>query len=299
MNIKAIGVLEFTSPKNRNTIDREAGKQVVTKIEERLNKQKYYRLVDRASLDKLLAERQLKFSDFAMGGGKDLKLRDVDAIISGNVTRFQFDRKRGKIRVVRKKKQYVRYVGFMEKTVIDTIPGDYIEADLAVTFRMVDTNTGDVIAVKSGSAGFQSRGHRSHGTERVDIPTSELPDRGAVLDTLLNMVVDGFVKLIAPHTIYKDVKLLATSPEAERGIKLAQNGIMDKALVAFQQAAQVEVPPDAALYNQGVILEAMGQLRQAEAAYNKAFETNPDSQMYMAALKRVKEIIAKKEKGAQ
>ena len=296
-DVKTLGVVPFGSPKTGGAYDKEIGIRIAAKIEEHILGTQYYRLIDRTILKKLLAERQLSFADFSEGGQKDLKLKGVDAIITGKVTRYHFDRKKGMIKQITKTRVYNRILRtYVAGTAVKSVPGEFIEADMSITFRMVNTKTGVIIAVKEGSASWQSRGQRSYGGKRADIPTSELPDRGKVMTTLLDSVNQKFIKLIAPHVVTRRVQLVNRGPDSERGFKLATNKLLDKALKAFQAAAAVEQPPDGAYYNQGVMLEALGRLKEAEKAYEKAYELNPDMDLYIQALRRLQEVIEKQAK---
>jgi len=296
-NIKSVGVVPFSSPRNISAEGEEIGDMVTTKIAEYINETEYYRLVNRSDIDKLLQERQLSFTDFSEGGEKKLKLKGVDAIITGKVTRYHFERRRGRIKVLMKTLVYNRIIrSNVETLAIKTVPGEYISAQIAVTFRMLNTLNGDVIAIKGVDKSWDSRTqpNRKHRRQQYAIPANQLPDRGKVMRVLLGDVIQVFLNKIAPHTITKTVRILNRGPDSDRGIRLAQNKLLDKALEAFQAAAQSENPPDGAYYNQGVILEALGRLKEAAKAYDQAFALNPDSELYMQALKRVKEMLERK-----
>jgi hypothetical protein len=280
-NIKSVGVVPFESPRHLSAQGEEIGDMVTTKIAEYINETEYYRLVNRSSIDKLLQERQLSFTDFSEGSEKKLKLKGVDAIITGKVTRYHFERKRGRIKVLMKTRVYNRIIrSYVESMAIKTVPGEYISAEIAITFRMLNTLNGDVIAIKGEDKSWDSRTqpNRKHRGRQYAIPTNQLPGRGKVMRVLLGDVLQVFLNKIAPHTITKTVRILNRGPDSNRGIRLAQN----------------KHPPDGAYYNQGVILEALGRLKEAAKAYDQAFALNPDSELYMQALTRVKEMLERK-----
>lgn len=299
-DVKVVGVIKFDSPRHRSAQGEEIGDMVAAKIEEYIKETEYYRLINRTDLDKLLAERKLSYADFTEDSAKTLRMKNVDAIITGKVTRYHYERKRGKIKVLMKTRVYNRVIrSYVTTHAIKTVPGEYISSQIGITFRMLNTRTGELIAIKAAENSWDSRtqpGRRWKGQQHA-IPTSQLPDRGKVMRVLLGDVIQSFIKKIAPHTETRTVRLVNRSPDSERGIRLATNKLLDKALEAFEAAAASEVPPDGAYYNQGVMLEALGRLRDAEKAYDKAFDINPDSQLYMEALKRVQEMLEAKKEG--
>ncbi len=295
-DVKVVGVIPFSSPTGEDGGE-NIGKDISTKIEECVQTSQYYQLIDRASLQQVLDERQLSFADFAEGGQKDLKLKGVDAIITGSVSRFHYERTPAKIKALFRTRVYNRILRtYVDGYEVKTIDGEYVAADVSISYRMVNTKTGVVIAVKAGNASWDSRGKRQHGDQLVDIPPSELPDRGNVMRTLLDEVSRQFLKLIIPQTYNKTVALVNRGPDSERGIKFATGGLPDKALEAFMAAGGSENPADGAFYNQGVILEAMNRLDEAEKAYNQAITINPDESLYMQALKDLRNIREQKKK---
>ncbi len=294
-DIKIVGVIPFTSPSGEG--NENVGMDMSTKIEEDIQTSQYFQLIDRTSLQAVLDERSLSFADFAEGAQKDLKLKGVDAIITGSVSRFNYERKPAKIRVLYNTRVYNRItMSYIPGQEVRTVDGEYVSADVTVAFRMVNTKTGVLIAVKSATASWDSRGRRHFGDQLVDIPPSELPDRGKAMSELVLDVSHQFLKKIIPQTYKKTVMLVERGPDSQRGIKFATSGLPDKALEAFIAAVASEPPGDGAWYDQGVILEGLNKLDDAEKAYSKAIEINPDESLYMQALKDVREIKAQKNK---
>jgi tetratricopeptide (TPR) repeat protein len=123
------------------------------------------------------------------------------------------------------------------------------------------------------------------------LPTAQLPEQGKLMSALLDDVVFEFIKLVAPYLKVRKVELVSRSKQSERGIKLATNELREEALEMFKSAEKVEDPPDGAIYNQGVVLEALGRLEEAEKAYKRAMAIDPDNELYMKALRRVRQVM--------
>jgi curli biogenesis system outer membrane secretion channel CsgG len=292
-DVKNIGVIPFGISEGSG-IPAGIGGHVSTKVEEFIGGTRHYRLIDRTSLEQLLQEQELSYADFMEDSGKDLRMKGVDAILTGRVTRYHYARKRGTLNVFKDRKRFLKALGiYATKKVLEEVTGEFVESGLTVYFRMVNTRTGVVIAAKAANRSWNSRGRLEFEGKKGDVPTGELPEKGRIMNSLLDDTVYEFLKRVAPHIVKKKVRVLPRSELSERGVKLATNNLMEEALEVFRAAERAESPPDGALYNQGVVLEALGRMKEAEAAYKKAMLLNPDEELYMAALRRAREMMEK------
>ena len=132
--------------------DQDIGKGISSMLIEKLVKDGQYSVIERAALDKLLAEQNFSNSDRAnpTSAAKIGQLLGVDTIIIGTITQFGRDDKHTNVGAG----------GFGSKYGLGGIGTKNSKAVVAVSARMVNVNTGEIISAVTGN-GESSRGGTS------------------------------------------------------------------------------------------------------------------------------------------
>jgi curli biogenesis system outer membrane secretion channel CsgG len=132
--------------------DQDIGKGISALLIEKLVKDGQYSVIERAALDKLLAEQNFSNSDRAnpTSAAKIGQLLGVDTIIIGSITQFGRDDKHTNIGAG----------GYGSKFGLGGIGTKNSKAVVAVSARMVNVNTGEIISAVTGT-GESSRGGTS------------------------------------------------------------------------------------------------------------------------------------------
>jgi curli biogenesis system outer membrane secretion channel CsgG len=132
--------------------DQDIGKGISAMLIEKLVKDGQYSVIERAALDKLLTEQNFSNSDRAnpTSAAKIGQLLGVDTIIIGSITQFGRDDKHTNI----------GGGGFGSKYGLGGIGTKNSKAVVAVSARMVNVNTGEIISAVTGN-GESSRGGTS------------------------------------------------------------------------------------------------------------------------------------------
>ena len=132
--------------------DQDIGKGISAMLIEKLVKDGQYSVIERAALDKILAEQNFSNSDRAnpTSAAKIGQLLGVDTIIIGSITQFGRDDKHTNI----------GGGGFGSKYGLGGIGTKNSKAVVAVSARMVNVNTGEIISAVTGN-GESSRGGTS------------------------------------------------------------------------------------------------------------------------------------------
>lgn len=297
-HVKKVGVVPFTL--GSHVSESDIGDRVQRKLESALVKGGYYMVVTRSQLETLLKEQKLSFANFAEGGSKDLELKVVDALIIGSVSRAVSAEGKDTLRTLTYKRRGIpipffgRIAGRSVPVVEEIKRGRYIVADVAMTFQMIDYSQGGVlVASHEYTRSFDSRTARE-GTDGKhyallpeELPTSHM----AKMDELIEAGANEFLRMIMPFEVVRNVELIARGPYSEKGIKMAERGLVDEALEQFDLALRDEDPQDAAYYDKGVMLEVKGRYREAQDAYKQAYLINEDD-LYLDAMERIQKELA-------
>ncbi len=291
--IHSVAVTDFEGPG-------ESGKLVTSILNTKLLNSNFYEVLERQKLQDIMQEYKLSMSGLVdPSHAKEVgKMLGVDGIITGEVTAYSVEDERGRERVKErvwtgkyekdakgnfiyekgitgkkhKKKQYkeqfvTRYYKLRRGTV-------------TVTFRVVDVNTGRILAARTYTRSYSSR-KVPEGQE------SRLKSRDAILTDLTTQVVDEFVKDIAPHKIVMKRVILGGPGPIDAGKKLAKNGLWPEATKAWEDAVRQFPDKSEAFYDLGLAYEVQGRLNDAEKLYQKALQIKPDK-LYMKALAEVR-----------
>jgi len=287
--IKVLGIAPIEIPEGA-AVEPGAGERIEGLIEDALGQNGKYRLINRSQLKQLMAERQIKVADFAVGGQKDLQLKEVQALIVGTVSKASCEEGIGPIKVMMVTVVRVPGTPIAKRRLVPTdIPdGRYITAEMSITIKLIDTSTGETYASKNFSESYDSRNAEDYRGVRYATPNEKLPAKGQKFDELLGACVQRFLNQICPFSVTRSVRLISRGDFSEKGIKMATRNLIEDAVAQFDLAVQNEQPNDHALYDKGVMLEILGRYDEAYAAFKQAYTIEEDD-LYLDAMQRMKE----------
>lgn len=277
--VKKLAVTRFTGA---NVMDQRWADIVADKLSSELAKlgQQYHRydLVDRAHLAAVLKEQDLKImsSDQAVSAGK---LAQVQALLFGNVRVQGRDEKRSR-------PQY-DILSRTTKTVYYT----YRYVLVSVNLTMTDIDTSKAIYSDTIPKEFDSdkAGDSWSRTLRtMGLGDNNPPPLDGTINEMVDAAVQEFVRKISPHAVSFKETLDPGGETVTTGNKLAKAGDHKGALDTYKAAMQ-EKPDDAgAVFNAGVMNEALKNFAEADALYDKAFQMGKKDK-YIEARQRVRQ----------
>jgi len=260
-----------------------------TRYEQALIKNGWYRLVDRSQLKALMAEMKLSFSEWAESDSREFKLELVDALIIGRVTKAMAMEGRAPLTILIKEKRtrpgpmrrkrvgtdkdgkpVYKNVRGPDEVYYVNVPkrvrrGRYVYCEFALTIKLVDARRAVTYASWIHRDIYDSRKAVVWEGNQYALPETQLPSPSRQLESMMIASIDPFMRKIAPYEVSKSVILIPGDPWSDKGIELARSGMVEEALQQFDLAVQNTVPNDEPLYNKGVMLEALGDYRQAYA----------------------------------
>ena len=271
--IKRIAIAEFTGNRQWGGI---ASDQILSLLDEYNRKYHRYELVDRARLADILKQHDLNLaisdSAAAVQAGK---IAGVDAMIYGRV------------RVASHDEHTFRRVYDPIAKRMKTVPHLRRYCRVAVNFTLDDIQTGKVIVTISSTREYDSDKSGGHSFSSMMGFSGKIPPADKVIMELINQCVHEFVNKISPHEYVVVEKLKRGKSKLVRaGNEFAAAGDFSTALKYYQDAFEMKPEDDGAMFNAGVICEAMGKMKEAAEYYNKAIQIKPKRQ-YIRARRRV------------
>lgn len=284
-SIRTLGIAEFGG---KTTIDRRwgdiASDRLAAQLDTYNNKYHRYQLVDRKRLKAILDEQDLQaaFSDSsqAVQAGK---LAKVDAMIYGSVTVTSRDERatRTKFNPLSKSEKEVSYI----KRYVMT----------AVNFTVDNVETGKTLASVATMREYDSENDKGDSSpvasmvKMVGIGGDKTEPTDQVASRQIDQCVQEFLSKISPHEVVVTEALGRGKSEAVRtGNKLAMAKDYAEAIEAYEAALRSKPDDSEAIFNAGVMYEALGKLDKAEEMYDRAFKLKPKTQ-YVQARKRVRQ----------
>ncbi len=292
-NIRTLGIAEFGG---KTTADRKwgdiASDRLAAQLDTYNNKYHRYQLVDRKRLKAVLDEQDLQsaFSDSskAVQAGKIAK---VDAMIYGSATVTVRDEQatRTTINPLTKSTKEVSYI----KRYVMT----------AINFTIDDVATGKTLASVATTRDYDSdkqkdkdsgSGGLSGITKMVGIGgSSSAEPADQVASRQIDECVQEFLAKVSPHEVVVSEALGKGRTEAVKtGNKLAMAKDYAEAIEAYNTAIGEKPDDYEAIFNSGLMYEALGKLDKAEEMYDRAFKLKPQTQ-YVQARKRVRQESSK------
>ncbi len=290
--IKKIAIIDFSGPANSGSL---AASLLTTKL---LNSQ-FFQIFERSKIDMILEEHKLAMSGVVdeSTARKVGQLLGVDALIFGEVVSFSVEPDQtgvekvekkvgtGKYRIVIRNKKKVREE--IKKTVL--VDQHYVirRGTVAVTFRVVNIETGELIASKAKS--------KSYDSGKLIEGRGKLKPQDAILNDLMNEIVEDFARQIAPYSVTEKLALESGKDAIKVGVQYARNGLWDEAIEAFQTAVNQQPQNSNSHYNLGVAYQVVGDYDNAEKEFNKAIALK-NKNLYFRALSNLRKQRSDQEK---
>ncbi len=271
--VKRVAVLEFRSYGGRT----ESGSAASDLLISGLVEPGFYEIVERQRIDAVVQEHKFNLSGMVSDSTirKMGRILGVDAVIFGTVSGYDVESRRG----------YTTTAGYYDKK-----SGVYVppkkrfytikSGSVAVSYRMINIETGRVIAAKSFRENFSQK--RYDGAFFM----SRLPSDDSILNDLLEKVTSRFVNEISPHYVSKKRKLEKGkgSFHTKYGVRLAKTGMWDAAIGEWQKALEKDPKNAWAHNNLGIAYEKRGEVAKARREYQKANKLNPKEKEYKKSL---------------
>lgn len=291
-DVKNIAIVDFSGPENSGSL---AASLLTTEL---LNSQ-FFHIFERSKIDVILEEHKL-----AQSGVIDEstarqvgQLLGVDALIFGEVVSFNVEPDQtgtekvekkvgtGKYREVTRNNKKVREE--IKKTVLVDQNYRIRRGTVAVTFRTVNIETGELIASKAVS--------KSYDSGKLIEGRGNLKPQDAILNDLMSEIVKDFSRIIAPYIVTERLALEAGKGSIQVGVQYARNGLWDEAINAFKMAVNEQPKNSNAHYNLGISYQIVGDFDNAEEEFNKAIALK-NKNLYFRALSNVKQQRLDREK---
>jgi curli biogenesis system outer membrane secretion channel CsgG len=276
---KKVTIGEFTGHKG--------GYEVFSALTSALVASGKFEVLDRQNLDRILLENELAISGITEGEGATRlqNLIGAAALVSGHVSSFDFTDKveRGE---PYKDKDGKSHVSFTRSAL----------ATVNVTFRITDLTSGRIIF----SRPLEQR--KEMKTSAVD-KDPDFIDKKKLLSIATGMVIDEFLSLIMPHTVFVSVELLDDSdlPDMEKGISFAKAGSWNMAIDVFHGLTSVSMDNEKlskVYYNLGISYQYNYEFAEARQAFNKALSLHNDDR-YVNAINNCRLMEYEQEKVRQ
>lgn len=277
--IHRVAVINFTG---------ENGTEISSALSSRLWNNDFYTLVDHSDFSSDI--RPASYTDHPNFHSllASANHADVDAVIVGSVIQYRCDdnvlsRTNLDLQTYSDADQRNSQSG--NSVLIETQDTLYREATVTIAFRLVDVETGEILASKQISKHY--RGEMKQGE-------NHLPEKGRILEKLTNECLDEIVHMLAPHKTTCEMKLATCdfwtkgSGKVKAGLKHASTGDWEQAEQAWQAAIEENPENHAAMYNLSIAAVRKQEFDQAEEHVLDALRYEHDS-CYTAGLEKIRE----------
>jgi hypothetical protein len=257
-------------------IDGPDGETLATLVSQRIIDSKRYELVERAEMNKIVAEhRGALDAAFEQNQGVEIgKLLPAAALIAGRV-----DESKADDRVTSRADNCTRYQSGKLVRYPCTRYTRSVKARFVTNMRVFDTNTSKVLVSRRLVA------ERKKETTATDGDPATV-DTDALLDQCRNEVADHFLKMIAPHPVQEhvDMEVDGALPELKQGNEYLKRGDPGTAVEFFARAvakadANPSLKPDVkgrAHYSYGLGKAMVGDYDVALAELHMAQTLKPE-----------------------
>jgi len=265
-----------------------------------LNGKKYFTVVSRRDLNKIIAEQKLQSSELMdeATATRVGKLIGAQAIINGEIasasaTADKYIEDRVRCLKYVKNQGCIKYQKYF-------VTCRTVQASVSANINIVDVETASVIYGDTFTKEY------SGDTCKNELFGSKVLSKGQAINRLVNAIASEFVYKLTPNYIYFSVSLLEdvdvdlTSKQKtkfEASLEYIKASRMDKAYKFLQQLLdEVDGRSFVIAYDLGVVNEAQGKLEDAKKLYKMADElTIKPVEEINSALVRIDNLIAKNE----
>ena len=294
-HVKEIAIADFRGPER-------SGSQVATLLQSMLIAAKHFDIMERDKLRRILEEQNLGMSGIVdeTTAAEIGSMLGVDALLFGEVTMYEVEDKEiektvkerrgtGKYRTVEEKDEKTGEVKKVQKEIYEEVyvPKKYWVrlGNVAINFRVVDVESGVLLAAHSESKSYDSEKDRSF-LEKIS-DTRNLKPKADILNGLSSDICKKFSRTIAPYYTSEKRTIEPGPGSIGVGVKYAEEGLWPEAMESWQQAT-IDFPEESAgFYNLGLANEVQGMLDKAESWYKDALDIK-NKRLYMEALARIR-----------
>jgi len=255
------------------------GTIISDKLIAKLVTNKYYTVIERKALSKLLEEQALSLSGVIDAGqaAEVGKLLGAEGLVMGSGTYSVQDH--GKWETYKEKKvEKKRYRVSRQVTA-------------SITYKIVNVTTGSIIASKTNTL--------SNGNGRNDSSTGadekaairNVPDWRPIVDRLVDGLLNMTLNQVAPHYVTERRSIEeGESAQMEAAVKYVERDLWADAMEIWEMVAQNPGADQedrvAATYNMGLYYELIGELDSAEDQFDRAFKMSGNED-YLDARARI------------
>jgi curli biogenesis system outer membrane secretion channel CsgG len=290
--VHKLAIADFQGPAS-------SGGQISSLVQSQLLQGGHFEIIERDRLARVLDEQKLGMAGVVNEStAKQVgQLLGVDALILGEVSRYgvekdeigteQVEKKEGtgKYETVTEKNVFTGKKHKVKREIMRTVWVDrkyrIRRGTVAVHFRVVDVETGKLLAAHTDSKSYTS-------DKIVDGGSAALKPEGEILNDLSQSVARTFTELIAPHAVSERRVLEPGSGKIQVGKKYALAGLWPEAAAAWEEALKAAPSDPAANYNLGIALEVQGDLDGAEVLFKKAAALK-SKKLYIDAISRIRQ----------
>lgn len=276
-----------------------------------LDDKKYFTVLSRADLDKVMKEQKLQSSTLmsARTASKIGKLVGAQALINGKVTSSG---KEGSYKEDREKcLKYYKDGGGCAQFKHYKVTCNTTQAGLNASINIVDMENGRIVHADTISKEYNGDsckdGSTSLGLLSVNTGDVKILTKEQALQRLSNEIANEFVHKLTPHYVYFDVTLLdsiefevqdAQAATLEGALGYIKGQRMEKAeSILSKLNDQLNGKSYVVAYDLGVVKEAQGKFEDSKKMYSMADELSmqPVPEINEAVL-RIDSLIAKRSK---
>lgn len=289
---KTIAVSEF----NKDDIGL-SGKIEAKIASHKLNKKKYFTVLSRKDLDKILQEQELQSSELMNENtsSKIGKLIGAQAMVNGEIVNS--NAKTGSYTEAREKCLSYYKDGSCAQYKHYRVTCRTLEASVSANINIVDVTTGTIIYGDNLSKEYSADSCK-YGPKVLS--------KSQVINRLTNSIANDFVRKITPNYIYftvtllEDIELNDVSDKNNKDFENALEYIKNKRYVKSEKILtsvldSLNGDSFVVAYDLGVVKEALGKLEEAKKMYKLADgkTTEPIKELDVALI-RIDTLIAKK-----
>lgn len=255
------------------------GHLISDKLVAKLVNNKYYTIIERKEMGKILEEQALSLSGVIDAGRATEvgKLLGAEGMVMGSGTYNVQD--------------FGKWETYKEKKVEKKRYRITRRVNVEITFKIVNITTGTIIASKTNSAstGKNNRKYSSTGKDEYEA-MKNVPDWRPIVDETVNSILNRTVSQIAPHYVMERREIEeGDSDQMEAAVEYAKRDLWEDAkeiweMVIADPSAEKE-DRVAATYNLGLYYELQGFLDDAESYFDKAFKMSGDDKFLDARVR--------------
>ena len=269
----------------------------------------YFKVVNRDKIGDVLKELKLQSSDLV--GNKVArfgKLAGAEVLITGNVktsaTNGSYQKPEERCASYDKKGRCL-----YTKTVYVTCRT--ANATFNASINAIDVNTGQVVDAVDISKNYKGDSCKDTGFSLFG-PAKTFKTAQQALSDLADEAADEYVRRVAPHSVIMNVELMDKVKSVdlndnqekrfENALTYIEHGRLDKAEYLLKKLNEETGEKSYEIaYDLGVVEEALGNLKEAKAAYELADKIITDtgaepSELVDKAIKRINTLIEKRKK---